>query len=93
MIVEQWVERESTGETEVLEDNLPQCKFVHHKYHELTQVRTWAAAVGNLSYGTANNTQTSSSSTQKSNGALSCLSGVLMAVCWEVTQQADTDVS
>jgi hypothetical protein len=31
MSVEQSVERELTGETEVLGENLPQCHFVHHK--------------------------------------------------------------
>jgi hypothetical protein len=31
MIVEQSVECELTGETEVLGENLPQCHFVHHK--------------------------------------------------------------
>jgi hypothetical protein len=31
MIVEQSVECEFSGETEVLRKNLPQCHFVHHK--------------------------------------------------------------
>jgi hypothetical protein len=31
MSVEQSVEIELAGETEVLGENLPQCQFVHHK--------------------------------------------------------------
>jgi hypothetical protein len=35
MNVEKSVKRELGGETEVLEENLPQCYFVHHKWHSI----------------------------------------------------------
>jgi hypothetical protein len=47
MIVEQSVEWELVGQTEVLGKNLPLCLFVHKKIpHDLTWARTRAAAVG-----------------------------------------------
>jgi hypothetical protein len=56
MIIEKSVEW-LAGETEVLGENLPQCRFVHHKPHMLP-VREpgpprWEASVYPLSYGTA----------------------------------------
>jgi hypothetical protein len=33
MIVEQSVQCELAGETELLRENLLQCHFVHHKFH------------------------------------------------------------
>jgi hypothetical protein len=45
------------GETEVLGENLPQCRFVHHKPHMLPVCEPgpprWEASVLPLSYGTA----------------------------------------
>jgi hypothetical protein len=35
MIMEKLVERRLAGEIEVLGENLPQCRFVHHKPHML----------------------------------------------------------
>jgi hypothetical protein len=45
------------GETEVLGENLPQCRFVHHKHHMLPLREPgpplWEASVLPLSYGRA----------------------------------------
>jgi hypothetical protein len=45
------------GETEVLGENLPQCRFVHHKPHMLSgrepARRGGKTATSRLSYGTA----------------------------------------
>jgi hypothetical protein len=47
MNMEQSVESELAGETEVLEGNLPQCQFFPRQIpHDLTWDRTQAAAVG-----------------------------------------------
>jgi hypothetical protein len=45
MMVEKLVEL-LAGETEVLGENLPQCRFVHHKPHMPALKQTRAAAVG-----------------------------------------------
>jgi hypothetical protein len=45
MIVEQLVEWELAGETEVLGENLPQCYFGHHKSH-ITWARNLSAEMG-----------------------------------------------
>jgi hypothetical protein len=52
MSVEQSVERELAGETEVLRENLPQCQFVHHKWFDPGR-RGGKPATNRLSYGTA----------------------------------------
>jgi hypothetical protein len=57
MSVEQSVEWELVGETEVLGENLQQCHFVHHKSH-ITWLgsypgrRGWKPAANRLSYDT-----------------------------------------
>jgi hypothetical protein len=35
MIMENWWNNDWQGETEALGENLPQCRFVHHKSHML----------------------------------------------------------
>jgi hypothetical protein len=52
MIVEQSVECELAGETELLGKNLPQCHFVPHKSH----MTCGKPATNHLSYGTARRT-------------------------------------
>jgi hypothetical protein len=57
MMMQKLVER-LAGETEVLGENLPQCRFVHHKPHmfcpDVNPGRRGGKAVTNrLSYGTA----------------------------------------
>jgi hypothetical protein len=46
MMMEKLVEWWLAGETEVLGENLSQCRFVHHKTHMPARMRTRAAAVG-----------------------------------------------
>jgi hypothetical protein len=59
MIMEQSVEWEFAGETEVLGENLPQCHFAYHKTHmtwpgiEPAGRRGGKPATNRLSYGTA----------------------------------------
>jgi hypothetical protein len=56
MMMEKFVELLAV-ETEVLGENLPQCRFVHHKPHMLTGREPgppwWKPATNRLSYGTA----------------------------------------
>lgn len=47
MNVEQLVECQLAGESEVLGDNLPQFHFVPHKTHDLTWDQARSAALGN----------------------------------------------
>jgi hypothetical protein len=58
MMMEKLVERWLTEETEVLGENLPQCRFVHHKHHVLCPEtnpgrRGGKPATNSLSYDTA----------------------------------------
>jgi hypothetical protein len=58
MMMEKLVEWRLAGETEVLGENLPQCRFVHHKPHMLYRDtnqgrRGGKPATNRLSYGTA----------------------------------------
>jgi hypothetical protein len=58
MRMENLVEWELVGETEVLGENLPQCHFVHHKSHMPSQGANPGScggkpATNRLSYGTA----------------------------------------
>jgi hypothetical protein len=58
VIMEQLMEWELAGETEILGENLPQCHFVHHKSHMTSPDskpgrRGGMPATNPLSYGTA----------------------------------------
>jgi hypothetical protein len=73
MKMEKLVEGWLAGETEVLGENLPQCRFVHHKPHMLRPDanpgrRGGKPATNRLSYGTA--------LTSHSIGQISCLETV-----------------
>jgi hypothetical protein len=45
MMMEKLVEKWLAGETKVLGENMPHCRFVHHKPHKPARMRTWATAV------------------------------------------------
>jgi hypothetical protein len=57
MMMEKLVEWWLAGETEVLGENLPQCRFVHHKHYMLSTREhgppRWEAATNRSSYSTA----------------------------------------
>jgi hypothetical protein len=75
MSVEQSVEWELAGETEVVKENLPQCHFVHQKSRVTWPgLRTRATAIGSLSYGTA--------TTDMLLSGLTCLSCHLVYTRW-----------
>jgi hypothetical protein len=56
MDMEQLVEWELAGETEVLGENFPQCHFVNHKSH-MTWDRTRSIAVGSGKWQKQSNSQ------------------------------------